>query len=226
MAKAFQLKIAIKNSKPPIWRRVIVPAGITFSQFSMILNEVMGWDGYHVFEFEFYHLGLRIIEDAEEFEIGYGPYDCIEASKTYIREYLEENDWFTYIYDLGDYWSHRVTVEKVLEDCPYDHPQVIKYKGDCPVEDCGGISGYYECLEVIRDGNHPENNERLDWMRAQGYPKEYDIADRNRRLQETYFYKWGKGEKRYQNEIYQDIFYGKQGLNATKHDKNKALSVN
>lgn len=45
--KAFQLKIAIKNSKPPIWRRVIVPAGITFSQLSLILNEVMGWSGYH-----------------------------------------------------------------------------------------------------------------------------------------------------------------------------------
>ena len=82
--KAFQLKIAIKNSKPPIWRRVIVPAGITFSQLSIILNKVMGWCGYHLFEFEFYHLELRIAEDAEEFDVGYGPYDYVEASSTYI----------------------------------------------------------------------------------------------------------------------------------------------
>lgn len=41
--KAFQLKVMIKNSKPPIWRRVVVPSGITFSQLSMIFNEVMGW---------------------------------------------------------------------------------------------------------------------------------------------------------------------------------------
>lgn len=51
--KAFQLKIVIKNSKPPIWRRLIVPAGITFSQLSMILNKAMGWCGDHLFEFDF-----------------------------------------------------------------------------------------------------------------------------------------------------------------------------
>ena len=71
--KAFQMKIVIKNSKPPIWRRVIVTAGITFSQLSMVLNKVMGWCGYHSFEFEFYHLELRIMEGAEELDIGYGP---------------------------------------------------------------------------------------------------------------------------------------------------------
>lgn len=65
--KAFQLKIVIKNSKPPIWRRLIVPAGITFSQLSMILNEAMGWCGDHLFEFEFYHLGLKVMEEADDF---------------------------------------------------------------------------------------------------------------------------------------------------------------
>ena len=59
MAKAFQLKIAIKDSKPPIWRRVVVPAGITFTQLSMILNEAMGWSGYHMFEMEFYQLKIN-----------------------------------------------------------------------------------------------------------------------------------------------------------------------
>ena len=51
--RAFQLKITIMGSEPAIWRRIIVPTGITFSQFSMILNEAMGWSGEHLFEFEF-----------------------------------------------------------------------------------------------------------------------------------------------------------------------------
>ena len=38
--KAYQMKIAIKNSHPPIWRRFIVPAGLSFSQLSIVLNEV------------------------------------------------------------------------------------------------------------------------------------------------------------------------------------------
>lgn len=220
--KAFQLKIVIKNSKPPIWRRVIVPAGITFSQLSIILNQVMGWCGYHLFEFEFYHLELRLIEGAEEFAGGgCDPYDYLEASEVYIREYLEENEWFTYTYDLGDDWQHRVTIEKIIEDYEYEYPQVLKFKGDCPVEDCGGIYGYYECLDVISDKNHPEYKERLAWMKSQGYPCEYDMKFINQELKEKYFYKWGKGEKRPQNEIYEDIFSGTYGLNAAKRDKNK-----
>jgi hypothetical protein len=226
MRRAFQLKIVIKNSKPPIWRRVIVPAGITFSQLSMILNEAMGWSGYHMFEFEFYHLEIRIAEEADAFETTYGPYDYIEASNTYIREYLEQNDWFTYSYDLGDQWQHRVTIEKILTDYEYDYPQVIKYKGDCPMEDCGGIQGYYECLEVIKDKNHPEYSEKKEWMRLQGYPQEYDLEEVNRELKEIYFYKWGKGENRYQNTLYEEIFHGSKGLRATKRDKNKNVSIN
>lgn len=224
--KAFQLKIVIKNSKPPIWRRVIVPAGITFSQLSMILNKVMGWSGYHLFEFEFYHLELRIIEDADEYDMGYGPCDYIEASDTYIREYLEENEWFTYTYDLGDDWQHRVSVEKIIDNYEYDYPQIIKYKGDCPVEDCGGIYGYYECLEIINDKEHPEYEERREWMEAQGYLDAYDMDEVNSELKEQFFYKWGKGEKRCQHEIYEEHFDGNYGLCATKRDKNKKTQVN
>ncbi len=223
--KAFQLKIVIKNSKPPIWRRVIVPAGITFSQLSIILNKVMGWSGYHLFEFEFYHLELRIVEDADEFDIGYGPCDYIEASDTYIREYLEENEWFTYTYDLGDDWQHRVSVEKIIDNYEYNYPQVIKYKGNCPVEDCGGIYGYYECLEIINDKDHPEYEERLEWMEAQGYSDAYDMDEVNGDLKECFFYKWGKGEKRCQHEIYEEHFDGNYGLCATKRDKNKKMQV-
>ncbi len=222
--KAFQLKIMIKNSKPPIWRRVIVPSGITFSQLSMILNEVMGWCGYHIFEFEFYHMGLRIAEDVEEFALDWGYFDYIEASTTYIREYLEENDWFTYTYDLGDQWDHRVTIEKILEDYEDLYPKVVKYKGNCPVEDCGGIYGYYDCLEIISDKKNPEYEERLAWMKSQGYPNEYDMDWVNRELKERFFYKWGKGEKRIQRGLYEDQFAGRYGLNATQKDKNKKVS--
>lgn len=73
--KAFQLKMVIKDSRPPIWRRIIVPVGITFVQLSMILNKAMGWSGYHLFEMEFYHEKIRIVKGADEFGFGWGDYE-------------------------------------------------------------------------------------------------------------------------------------------------------
>lgn len=127
-----------------------------------------------MFEFEFYHQELRLMENAEEFA-GSDSFDYLEASTTFIREFMEENDWLTYTYDLGDDWQHRVTIEKIIDNWEFHYPQVIKYKGDCPIEDCGGIYGYYECLDIISDENHPEYKERLEWMKSQGYPQEYDM---------------------------------------------------
>ena len=102
--KAYQFKVMLKGSKPPIWRRCIVPAGITFSHLSIILNKVMGWSGYHLSEYEFYHLGLQIREDDlfHDF-VPFGDYKLLDSSKIYINEYMEQQDWFTYTYDFGDH---------------------------------------------------------------------------------------------------------------------------
>lgn len=51
--KAYQLKIAIKNSKPLVWKRCRVPAGITFSQLAPILEVVTETEENARYEFEF-----------------------------------------------------------------------------------------------------------------------------------------------------------------------------
>lgn len=35
---AYQLKITIKGSKPPIWRRILVPEGITFEGLHQVIQ--------------------------------------------------------------------------------------------------------------------------------------------------------------------------------------------
>lgn len=222
--KAYQLKVAVKGSKPPIWRRCIIPSGITFSQLSTILNRVMGWAGYHQFEFEFYHMGLHIFEDIDDFNF-VNIYDFAEASGTYIREYMETNGWFTYTYDLGDCWDHRVTIEKIIPDYDQNYPLVVKYKGECPLEDSGGIGGYYQKLEIMSDPGHPEHEEICDWAKLQGYEEAYDINEVNQVLAQECFFVWGKGETRCQDEIEEGFLEGEFGLRVTKSDKNKKKPV-
>ncbi len=227
--RAFQLKITIMGSEPAIWRRIIVPTGITFSQFSMILNEAMGWSGEHLFEFEFKksRTEINILENIAE--LGYGAEDCVEASKTYIGEYLESYKGFTYIYDFGDDWRHQVKVEKVLENYENNYPIVVDYEQNCPIEDCGGIWGYYDYLESFNhreDFELEEEDEDDEWFYDEmEAPEEYDMDAVNESFKTYYFYQWGKGERRFSHLICGEIFSKKCGLKATKQDKNQDIGI-
>lgn len=50
--KAYQLKIIRKKSKPPVWRRCIIPSGITFSQLVLILAQITEETPTEDYEFE------------------------------------------------------------------------------------------------------------------------------------------------------------------------------
>lgn len=49
-------------------------------------------------------------------------------------------------------------------------------------EDCGGIPGYYNLLEAIRNPAHDEHEEMLDWVGGEFDPEAFSIEDVNRRL--------------------------------------------
>lgn len=221
--KAYQLKIMLKGSKPPIWRRCMVPAGITFSQLSMILNEVMGWQGYHLFSFYFHQSKLMIEEDIDDFANGF--LDQEEAQTTYIDEYLDQEAWFTYTYDFGDDWEHRVEVEKIMSDYSLNYPAVLKYKGNCPLEDSGGIYGFNDKQEILKDPDHPEHKEILEWAGRATVDLDYDIAEVNGLLKECYFFMIGDGENRPQYQIFEDFEREHYGIKVARAipPKNKKI---
>src|SRR5437667_5066411 len=56
MAKAksttvYQLKITLKGSKPPIWRRIHVADDTTLDDLHWIVQETMGWYNCHLHQF-------------------------------------------------------------------------------------------------------------------------------------------------------------------------------
>ncbi len=89
--KAYQLKVQIKNSHPPIWRRVIVPSGITFQYLSEILNVTMGWIGYHLHSFEFFHSGISVEMKSDELNF-FDDMDnkSLDEQETVIDTFLEK----------------------------------------------------------------------------------------------------------------------------------------
>lgn len=181
--KAYQLKIQIEDSHPPIWRRVIVPGGLSFSQFSAVLNEVMGWCGFHLYSFEFKRLRKRIEEVGDEDFAGLDGYEVLDAAQTQIELYLDSEEVFTYIYDFGDNWEHKITVEKVLDGYDKNYARVVQYKGNTPMEDCGGIYGYYHMVDVLKNPEAPEYEEIMEWTGGEPFV-EYDQEEVNKRLEE------------------------------------------
>lgn len=49
----YQLKVTLEEIEPPIWRRVLVPSGITFHKLHKIIQAAFGWQDHHLFDFDF-----------------------------------------------------------------------------------------------------------------------------------------------------------------------------
>ena len=79
-------------SKPPVWKRCIIPAGITFSQLALILEEMVEAELSPDYEYEFYQSEVHVREWREgKSQLTSYFYDYMCASDTYINK-LADND--------------------------------------------------------------------------------------------------------------------------------------
>jgi hypothetical protein len=182
---AVQIKIVLKNSKPPIWRRVLVDSSITFEELHYTIQISMGWGIYHLYEFNVdnYRIGV-VLDDGENLD--YVSSDVIDAANITLAEVISGGvGRFTYEYDFGDSWIHNLEIEKImpLEPKTY-YPICLKGKNNCPPEDIGGIPGYNYLLEVLKDKKHPEYRSMKDWLGGSFDPAEFDLEETNMCLRE------------------------------------------
>jgi hypothetical protein len=178
---AFQIKITLRGSKPPIWRRVVVPVEIRLNQLHDVIQAVMGWyDGHlHAFEIageEFQGRGTDGYWDEDSGALDEANYrlgDLVSGAK----------DKFSYVYDFGDDWNHTLAIEKVIPAS--DHPPTMTClagKNRGPLEDSGGLWGYYDKLRIMADPNDPQHEEVAEWMDLID-PTEFDLEEVNKRLE-------------------------------------------
>jgi hypothetical protein len=164
-SQVLQLKVTLKGSKPPIWRRVLVESSATLDQLHEVIQAAFGWWNYHLYEFEFGRTRYGI-PDPDGFD--FGP-PIRDARKARLDEVAGTGSAFTYTYDFGDNWEHKVIVEKVLDASPVASlPACINGRRAGPPEDCGGVWGYEELLAILGDPSHPEHAERAEWASAWG----------------------------------------------------------
>lgn len=202
--RAYKLRVTLLDAHIPIWREIVVPVDITFDELHVILQYTMGWYNCHLYEFKIGDIEVTTDEEALN-EIRY--FKTIEGMKKlaelrksrffvdrtktlkevdeFIEEYFDNNKIVDYTYDFGDNWEHEIDILGKLESYPHEYPQVLKFDGNCPPEDCGGTGGYEEFLKIISNKSHTDYEENVFWGEEQGYCN-YDMKTINKYMKENW----------------------------------------
>jgi len=175
----YQIKVTLKDSKPPIWRRVLVPDMISLHPLHTILQIVMGWTNSHLHQFI---IGGEYYGDPEDDEMG----EMQNEKRFRLNQFVMRKGFkFIYEYDFGDNWEHTVHVEAILPVDPSTGSERTKYpiclegKRACPLEDIGGVWGYEDLLKAISDPKHPEHEDLLEELGDNFDPEFFDIKGVN-----------------------------------------------
>jgi pRiA4b ORF-3-like protein len=169
------LKVTLHDTEPPVWRRLLIPGEMTLGDLHQAIQAAMGWDDDHLHTFD---IAGREYGDPD------GVDDVADEERLTLNEVLNSGvSRFTYTYDFGDNWQHKVLIERPrrpLEAGRY--PTCIAGERNCPPEDCGGPWGYKDLLAVLADPAHPEYSERVEWVGEDFDPAEFAIEEANARL--------------------------------------------
>lgn len=169
-----RLKITLDYVEPLVLRRIEVPADIRLDRLHLILQAVMGWATYHLWEF---HVrALRFGPPGQDFGFSDGPRN---AEKATLQAVIEDAGAKTlkYLYDFGDGWEHTIKVERISEAAAgAAYPALIEAKGACPPEDIGGPPGYAEYLDAMTNPDHERHDELVQWRRPDFDPDDPHTA--------------------------------------------------
>ena len=188
----YQLKIIRKGTKPPVWRRCLVPSNITFAQMAAVLEEILEYSFTDRYEFEFYQEKVHVREYREdEPQVTSYQYDFSNASNTFVNDLLDKMTWFTFRVKTNEQKlpEYRAEVEKKL-------PAVS--------EDGGAL-----CPVIMKEKTGAEEE---FWS---------DTEQKNKRLAELFTLEAGEPDYRISKEIHEDICQGKASLIFSENAESK-----
>lgn len=164
-----RIRIELDDLEPAIWRRVEVPLTASLNGLHEVIQAVMLFENYHLFQFDI---------DDRRYAIPDPEWDdgrkILDARKVKLGTLVDRGvGKFSYTYDFGDNWQHTVTIEKITSADPtLDYPRFIDGARRAPPEDVGGIPGFEEFLEAMIKPRHRERTRLIEW-----YGRPFDPGD-------------------------------------------------
>jgi len=171
-ATVHQLKVTLRQVRPPVWRRVLVESSSTLYKLSAALETAVGWYGGHLHTFDV----DRVVYGQPDPD-----WDVRDERKVRLGDVLARvGSKMRWDYDFGDGWEHDVVVEAIVDRDPkLRYPRCVAGRRACPPEDCGGPYGYRELLAALDDPSDPRHEEFVEWVPPGFDPARFDAGEIN-----------------------------------------------
>jgi len=177
----YVLKITLEESTPPVSRRVKVKSGISLDVLHEVIQYAMGWTDSHLHQFivgktyygtpdpDFEDYGMEML-DEQDFTLLDLALDLAPKKGSKLK----------YEYDFGDGWMHILKVEQVIPDEPgFSAAECLSGENACPPEDFGGVWGYAELQETLKNPKHGEYENLREWVGPGFDPAAFDLKKVN-----------------------------------------------
>ena len=169
----YEVRVSLLGIEPEVWRRVRVPGDLRLSEVHFLLQIIMGWTNSH--QHEYVGADRKRYGSAEGHELLPG---VLNESQYRLSSLISEpGDGCLYIYDFGDDWSHEIVLEAVVELEEPDEPLwCLGGQGACPPEDCGGVPGYFDLLEQLKDSDAEGHQDVVELYGEDFDPEAFDCT--------------------------------------------------
>ena len=190
------------------WRRVIVPANFSLYALHIVIQEIFGWESYHLHHFMWKDKEYSLGENYDEERIPEGNSHVHQRSYMYYaspQELLDERVYklynvfsgekrvLEYEYDFGASWSLKIQFEGTVAEDPAqngEYPLCVDGRGANRKEDCQDEDSDGELLPSFKNKkfSRQETQRNLRKVFAGKWPLKVD----NTTLEKCYTCAWFK----------------------------------
>lgn len=163
----------IKLLDTPCFRRLCIPSHCSLMQLHWVIQILFSWKDAHLHVFETED-GLSLDIDFPEYSFLVSEGDWEQSAEAEMERYLSIGEVFAksqtiqYIYNLGDYWVHRIALAYWKEDTQNSSTSCILAIGAIPSQEAGNLGGYIDLCNVIWDPRHKKSSDVIKLLNCSG----------------------------------------------------------
>lgn len=174
--RMLRLRVTIQGIEPEIWRTIDVDESLSLADLHRVLQEVFAWRGSHLHRFSdgdpwtasngIPRIGRPPRAWTDAWSLAESDIEGVEdQADTTVGEAMQHDGPLWYVYDLGDDWVHRIEFIDRDDARPGEaRASLVRGERRAPFEDCGGIAGYQETVEVLAQPSHPDHRSTKRWV--------------------------------------------------------------